>query len=98
MPQVPVQPLLPQHCDECRQQRNQEARIHQTRCGDDLTRWASLDGRNSVGLSGNGGLVESEEDSSEEGGGLFVGIGLEVRVDVDDEGGTDGREQAGLQE
>ena len=41
-------------------------------------------------------MVESEEDGTEEGGGLFVGIGLEIRMDVDDEGGADCREQAGL--
>ena len=55
-----------------------------------------MNGRNCVGLARNGGLVEGEEDGTEEGGGLFVGIRLEIRMDVDDEGGADGREQAGL--
>jgi hypothetical protein len=98
IPQVPVQPLLPQHRDECGQQRDQETRIHQAGRGDDLARWAFLNGRNGGGLAGNGGLVEGEEDGTEEGGGLFVGIGLEIRMDVDDKGGADGREQTGLQE
>ena len=43
-------------------------------------------------------MVESEEDCTEEGGGLLVGIGLEIRMDVDDKGGADCREQAGLEE
>jgi len=34
----------------------------------------------------------------EGGGGLFIQIGLGVRMDVDDEGGTDDREQARLSE
>jgi len=41
----------------------------------------------------DGGLIENEEDS-----GLLVGIGLEVRMGIDDEGGTGDREQTGLQE
>ena len=46
----------------------------------------------------NGGLVESGEDCTEEDGGLLVGIGLEIRMDVDDKGGADCREQADLEE
>ena len=98
MPQVPVQPLLPQHCDERRQQRDQETCVHQARRDDDLARWAPLNGRNVGGLAGNGGLVESEKDGPEERRGLLVGIGLEIRVDVDDKGRVDSREQAGLRE
>ena len=55
-----------------------------------------LNGWDGGGLTRNGGLVESEEDGSKKGGGLFVGIGLEIRMDVDDEGGADSREQASL--
>ena len=40
--------------------------------------------------------VESEKDCTE-GGRLFVGIGLEIRMDVDDKGGADGKKQACLQ-
>ena len=98
IPQVSVQPLFPQHRDECSQQRDQETRIHQAGRCDDLARWVFLNGRNGGGLAGNGGLVESEEDSTKEGGGLFVGVGLEVRMDVDDKGRADGRKQTSLQE
>jgi len=55
-----------------------------------LNRW---DGRS---VTRDGRLIESEENRAEEGGGLFVRIGLEVRMDIDDEGGADGREQTGL--
>ena len=44
-------------------------------------------------------MVESKEDGTKKGDGFkFVGIGLEIRMDVDDKGGTDGSKKAGLQE
>jgi len=55
-----------------------------------LDRW---DGRSFVW---DGRLVEGEKDRTEEGCGLLVRIGLETRVDVDDEGGADGGEQTCL--
>ena len=45
----------------------------------------------------DGGLIESEKDRVEEGSGLLVGIGLEVRMGIDDEGRTGCREQTSLQ-
>ena len=94
IPQVPVQPLLAQHRDECSEQGNQKARVHDTRDGNDLARWISPGG----GLTGDGGLIESEEDGAEEGNRLLIGIGLELRMDIDDESGADGREQTRLRE
>ena len=35
-------------------------------------------------------------EGAEEGGRLFVGIRLEIQMDVDDEGRAEGREQTGL--
>ena len=55
-----------------------------------------MNGRYGRGLIGGGGLIKSEEDGAEEGGGLLVWIGLEVRLDVDDESRADGREQTRL--
>ena len=55
-----------------------------------MNRWNGGD------LTGDGGLIESDEDGTEEGRRLLVGIGLEVRMDIDDEGGADGREQTRL--
>jgi len=90
--------LLAQHGDECREQGDHETRIHETGDGDDLAWWISLGRWDGGSVTGDGGLIESEEDGSEEGSGLFVGIELKVRMDVDDEGGADGREQTSLWE
>ena len=43
-------------------------------------------------------MVESEKDGKEEGAGLFVGNGPEIRMDIDDKYGADGREKTSLQE
>ena len=55
-----------------------------------------MDGRDGGGFIRDGGLVEGEKDHVEEGCRLFIRIGLEPRVDVDDEGGTNGGEQTRL--
>ena len=52
--------------------------------------------RNNRVFASNNGSVEAEEDCTEVGIGPFVGIWLEVGLDVDDESGADCREQAGL--
>ena len=85
MPQVPVQPLLAQHGDECSQHGDHKTRIHETGNDDDLARRDFLNGWNGGGLTGDGGLIESEEDDTEEGCRLLVQIGLEVRMDINDE-------------
>ena len=41
-------------------------------------------------------MIEGEEDGAEEGRGLVVRVGLKVRLDIDDEGRADCREQTGL--
>ena len=98
IPQVPVEPLLTQHCDECGKQRDQQTRIHESSDGDDLAGGAVLDGCDGGGFVRDGRLVEGKKDRTEEGCGLLVRIGLKPRVDVDDEGGADGGEQTRLQE
>ena len=89
VPQVSIQPLLPQHGNECSEQGDQETQVHQAGGGDDLTRWIFLSRWDNGGLTGDGGLVESEKDSAEEGGGFLVRIGLEVRANVDDKSRVD---------
>jgi hypothetical protein len=42
------------------------------------------------------GLVEGKEDRTEENCRLVIGVGLEIRVNVDDEGRADCREQTRL--
>jgi len=98
IPQVSVEPLLSQHRDECGKKRDQETRVHESSDGDDLTGRALLDGWDGGGFVLDGRLIEGEKDRAEEDCRLFVWIGLETRVDVDDEGGTDGGEQTRLQE
>ena len=78
VPQVPIQPLLPQHGDECCEQGDKETRVHEASDDDDIARRTSLSGRNGGGLTGDGGVVESEEDGAEEGSGFLVRIGLEA--------------------
>jgi len=90
--QVSVQPLLPQHRDERREHGDYQTRVHETGDGDGLALRGLLDGWNGGGLTGNGGLIEGEEDGTEDGSGLFIWIGLEVRMDVDDKRRADGRE------
>ena len=51
------------------------------------------DGGNVIAESG---VVHIVEDYTEESGGILVWIRLELGVDLDDEGGSDGREQTGL--
>jgi len=98
IPQVPVEPLLAQHRDECGEQRDQQTRVHQSSDGDDLTGRALWDRWDGGSFVRDGRLVEGEEDCTEDGCGLLVRIGLEPRVDVDDEGGADSGEQTRLQE
>ena len=92
MSEVPAQPLLAQHCDECGQQRHQQTCVQEVRgrddlCGGTLPRWGS-----SGVFVGNDGSVEAEKNRSEVGFGPLGGILLEFRLNVDDEGGADSRE------
>jgi len=96
IPEVPVEPLLSQHRDECGKERDQETRVHEPGDCDDLAGRALLDGWDGGGFVWDGRLVEGEEDCTEDGCRLLVRIGLETRVDIDDEGGTDGGEQTRL--
>ena len=88
--------MLAQHGDERGKQGDHKARVHETGGGDDFGRRGLLIRWNGGGLTGDGGLIESDEDSAEEGSGLLVGIGLEVRMYIDDKRGADSREQTRL--
>ena len=98
MSQVPVQPLLPQHCDERGQKRDQKARVQQASSNDDLARRVLLGGRNGGGFVWDGGVVEGEKDCTEESRRLRVGIRLKLRIDINDKRGADCREQARLRD
>ena len=86
--QVPVEPLLAQHRDECGKKRDHETRVHESSDGGDLAGRALSDGWDAGSFVWDDRLVEGEKDRAEEGQGLLVRIGLEPRVDVDDEGRT----------
>ena len=98
VPQVAIEPLLAQHCNECGEQGDQETRVHEPSDGDDLAGRIFLGGWHGGDFVWDSRLVEGEEDRTEKGSRLVVRVGLELRVDVDDEGGTDGREQTRLRE
>ena len=67
MPQVSVQPLLPQHGDESGQQRHQKACVQQTSDGDDLAGRVLLNGWNCGGFIWDRGVIEGEKNGTEEG-------------------------------
>jgi len=90
--------LLAQHGDKCGEQGDHETRIHEAGDGDGLVWWISLNGWDGRGVTRDGRLIEGEENRAEEDSGLLVGIGLEVRVDINYKGGADGREQTSLRE
>ena len=88
--------MLAQRGDKCSQHGDRKTRVYEAGGHDDLARWIFPNGRNYGGFTGDGGLIESEEDGAEEGSGLLVGIGLEFGMDIDDESGADGRKQTCL--
>ena len=98
IPQITIKPLLPQHCDKCGEQGDQQARIHEASDSDDIAGRIFLDGWNDRGFIWDGRLVEGEKDCAEKSCRLIVWVRLKFRVDVDDKGGTDGREQTRLRE
>ena len=90
--------MFSQHGDKCGQQEDQKTGIHETGDSGDLTQQAFLNRWDGRGLTGDGGLIESEEDGTEKGYGLFIWIRLEVQMDINDESQADSREQTHLWE
>ena len=76
IPQVSVEPLLPQHGNECGEQGDQEAGVHDSSDSDNLARWRFLNRWDDGGLTRDRRLIESEEDCTGEGRGLFVRVRL----------------------
>jgi len=58
--------------------------------------WRAGPLRDSGNVAAEGGVVDLVDEDAEESGGLIVGVGLELGVDLDDECGGDGGEQTGL--
>ena len=84
VPQVSVEPLLPQHRDECGQKGDQKTRKQETGSDDDLAGRVLLDGRNGGGFVWDCGVIEGEKDGLEESCRSIVGIWLKLFIDVDD--------------
>ena len=97
MPRITVQPLLPQHRGECGEQRNQEACEQETIDEDNLAGRVLLGDWNGGGFVWDCGMIEGEENGTEESCGFIAGVRLELFVDVDDENRANCREQARLQ-
>ena len=72
--QVSVKPLLVQNRDECGEWRDQSACVHQSSNDDDLGGSIFLGVWNRRGLVRCGGLVEGEDNRSEESCGSFVWV------------------------
>ena len=75
--QVSVEPLLPQHRDECGKQRDHQARVHESGDRDDLGGRIFLGGWSGGSLARDGGLIEGE-DCTKDSSGLIIWIGLEI--------------------
>ena len=58
--------------------------------------WRSGPLRKSGGVATKGSVVDLMDKDAKEGGGLFVGIRLELGLDLDDESGCYGGKQTGL--
>jgi len=84
MPQVTVEPLLPQHGNEGDEEWDCQTCIHEVRGDDGLAGGIFLPGRwNQGDFAYDGRLVEGEEDGTKEGYRLFGRIRLEIRLSVD---------------
>ena len=58
--------------------------------------WRAGPLRESGSVASEGGVVDLVDENAEEGGGLFTRVGLELRLDIEDEGSSDGGEQTSL--
>jgi len=92
---VSVQPLLSEHRKEGREEGCRETREEDgLDLNDGARRTSPL--RKSGRIVPEGGVIDLVDKDTEEGGGLVVRVWLEMRVDLDDECGGNGREQTSL--
>ena len=98
VPQISVEPLLPQHRGERGQERHYEACVQEGSGGDDFCGRVLLDRRDDGGFVWDYGMVKGEEDCAKERHGLVVWVRLELGINVDNEGRADCREQTRLRD
>ena len=92
---VPIQPLLSEHRNESGKEGGSETGVQDTLHLDDGSRRARPQ-RQGRGVTTEGGVVDLVDQDAEEGGSLFVGIRLKLRLDLNDERRCHGRKQTGL--
>ena len=88
---ISVQPLFAEHREEGGEKCNDKTRIEDGLDFDYRARGACplWEGGSIVS---KGGVVDLVDENTEECGSLITRVGLELRLDVDDESGSDGRE------
>ena len=96
VPEVPTQPLLPQHPDKRSQQRDQETRVKESQGCDNPRGRAIPRLRNGGFFVWKKRWVEAEKNRSQVRFRRVAGVRFEFRLDVKDEGGANRGEQAGL--
>ena len=92
---VSVQPLLAKHRKEGREKCSGETGVKDGLDLDYRARRACPLWEGGSVVS-EGGVVDLVDEDTEESGGLITRVGLELRLDVDDEGRSDGGEQTSL--
>jgi len=92
---VPVQPLLPEHRKECGEERDGEGGVQQSLSLNDGA-WRAGPLWNPRCFVTESGVVDLVDEDTEESGSFFVWVRLEPGVDLDNEGGSNCREQTSL--
>ena len=92
---VTIQPLLAKHREEGGEQGDDET--GEENCLDINHRaWRTRPLRERGGVVSEGGVVDLVDEDFEEGGGPVTGVRSKLRVDLDDERGSDCRKQTSL--
>ena len=92
---VSVQPLLAEHRKERGEERDGKGGVQQCLSLNDRA-WRARPPWDPRGFVTKSGVVDLVDEDAEESGGFFVWVRLELGIDLDDEGGSDGGEQTSL--
>ena len=92
---ISVEPLFAEHREEGGEKCGGETRVEYSLNLDYCVRGTCPLWKGGSIVS-EGGVVNLVDENTEESGGLITRVGLELRLDVDDESGSDGGEQTSL--
>ena len=92
---VSVQPLLAEHREEGGEKGSSETRVQDSLDLDDRV-WGTGPLREAWRVVSERGVVDLGDEDTEEGDSLITRVGLELRLDIEDESGGDSGEQTGL--